>query len=146
MPRNRRHKRRCTEMLPVDVESGKPRRPAACSNMSGMSEDLANMRPPRMVAPLKEPNPAPHLYDDMSKEELHMLCKKHGYHDRDARPLLVTRLLAMDQLARKCAREDPEAGSSVAKKTPPHCCTAIRLRAKQRSSETPSTMVGLGDE
>ena len=54
--------------------------------------------------------------NDMPYADLHMLCKQHGYHNRDARPLAITRKLAMEQMARECAREVPEIESSAAKK------------------------------
>ena len=45
-----------------------------------------------------------------------MPCKQHGFHSRGARPLVITLLLATDQIARKRAKEDPGVDSSEAKR------------------------------
>ena len=74
------------------------------------------MQPAPMAKPMNEPNGAPHFPDGMSYKELHMLCKHYGYRNRDARPLLIARLLATRKPARKRAREDSEAVSPVKKR------------------------------
>ena len=102
---------RSADMPPVELEPSTPKRSSACSDISEMTDDLAKQ-------PLNGPNSASHFYDDMSYEELHMPRKQHGYHNRDARSLLITRLLAMYHMARKRAREDPGVESSEAKKRP----------------------------
>ena len=48
-----------------------------------------------------------------------MLCKHHSCHNRDERSPLITRLLAMDQIARKRGQEDTEDESSAVKNRPP---------------------------
>ena len=125
-------------MLPAEVVSGTNKRPSTCSAISGMSEELANM-------PAAEPDPAPYFSDDVSYKELHMLCRQHGHRDRDERSLLITRLLATDRIARKRAREDPEAEPPYGGETPSFGRTALRLCGEQRSCETPWPMAGLGD-
>ena len=93
--------------MPIVAEvSSNPKCPLVCGEMGGMAEDLANMPPPRIVAPMGGPKTATRIYDDVAYKELYTPCKKHSHRDRDARPLRIARLLATDQLARKPAGEE----------------------------------------
>ena len=86
-------------------------RAPASSEISGLTDDPAEQPP-------NEPNVAPRFYDDMSRKELDMPNEKRGYRNRDARPPLNPRLVAMGQMTRKRARGDPEDESSAARKRP----------------------------
>ena len=96
------------DMPPVEVEPSTPKRTSARSDSSEMADNSAKQ-------PLNEPNSAPHFYADTSYKALHMSRRQHGYRNRDARLLLIARLLAMDQPARKRAREDPGVQCSEAR-------------------------------
>ena len=69
---------------PVEVDFGSPKRPSVCGEINGKTDGLGKL-------PVVESNHAPHFCADMSYKELHMPCKQHGYHNRDARsPLIAT--------------------------------------------------------
>ena len=93
------------------MDSGKPRRNSVRSDMGGITDCLVEK-------PMNGPEIAPHFFGVMLYKELHSLCRQHGYHNAAARPPLFTRLLAMDQMARKQDREDPENECQAAKKRP----------------------------
>ena len=81
------------------------------SGDSEVSRRTANLdtHVPALVAAMPgEPNIAPYFFVDMSYKELHTLRKKRGFPDRDVRPLLLARPLAMDQIERKRARDNRE--------------------------------------
>ena len=69
----------------------------------------------RMPAPAAampgEPDAAPNFRGVILYKELRALGKQFGFANRDARSLLITRLLAMDQIRQKRAHGDPEAES-----------------------------------
>ena len=127
--RDTRDARRCHPSKWIPVSPNAPLR----SEVSGVTDDLAQ-------TPIAEPNPAPHFYDGSLRKELHMLCKQHGRHNRDERPLSITRLLAMDQMARKRARADTE------DETPSSGDIACCPCCERGSCETTRPIAGVGDE
>ena len=65
-----------------------------------------------------EPDIVPHLHDDTFCKALRALRNLRGFPNGNARSLLVTHLLALGQIEKKRAPDDPEAESSAAKKRP----------------------------
>ena len=84
-----------------------------------MTDALRSTEPIPAVNMPNEPAPGPRFFRGMSYKGFHTLCKQRGHPHRDARALLITRLLAMDQLDRKRAPVDPEAQASAAKERSP---------------------------
>ena len=83
---------------PASAEPSPQRRTSACGEFTRMTDALGSIVPIPAVNMPNEPAPGPRFFRGMSYEGLHTLCKQRGHPHRDARALLITRLLAMDQL------------------------------------------------
>ena len=118
--------------IPVTVETTPPRRPSARSERNGMAEyQGAPKHPPEVDLP-NGPDPAPRSYEDMSYKEPHNLRNRLGCPFRDARSLLITRLLTIDQLERTRAPDDPEAAHSARKNAPWWRFRTLCLRRRRK--------------
>ena len=114
--------------LPTDIPAGSQaektvlggtgpgRRIFGGGEVSVMAGDSGPSTPAHVVDTLHTPNIVSYLYEDMREEDLHTLRKQRGYSRRDARWLLIARLLSTDQIDQKRAPDGPGAESYAPKK------------------------------